>query len=73
MRLVEGGEQDRAQHIVSHGFFKNGKIADICLRHLKADGALDIRQLVEKRKGIWVWSAGDGLILRVANCRSQYR
>ena len=41
IRLVEGGEQERAQYIVSHGFFKKGEIADICLRHLKADGELD--------------------------------
>ena len=48
MRLVEGGEQERAQYIVSHGFFKKGEIADICLRHLKADGELDTRQLAER-------------------------
>ena len=29
IRLVEGGEQERAQYIVSHGFFKKGEIADI--------------------------------------------
>src|ERR1044072_6067870 len=40
IRLVEGGEQERAQYIVSHGFFKKGEIPDICLRHLKADGEL---------------------------------
>jgi hypothetical protein len=48
IRLVEGGEQERAQYIVSHGFFKKGEIADICLRHLKADGELDTRQLAER-------------------------
>ncbi|HET7154157.1 MAG TPA: hypothetical protein VFI87_02195, partial [Hyphomicrobiaceae bacterium] len=48
VRLVEGGEQERAQYIVSHGFFKKGEIADICLRHLKADGELDTRQLAER-------------------------
>jgi hypothetical protein len=113
IRLVEGGEQERAQYIVSHGFFKKGEIADICLRHLKADGELDTRQLaervmcerklevsdtplrnsvvfkvvqslrhaerrrlvamVEKRKGICVWSAAGGLTLRVANSRSRSR
>ena len=46
IRLVEGGEQERAQYILSHGFFKKGEIADICLRHLKADGDLDTRQLI---------------------------
>lgn len=48
MRLVEGGEQERAQYIVNHGLFKKGEIADICLRHLKADGELDTRQLAER-------------------------
>ena len=48
IRLFEGGEQERAQYIVSHGFFKKGEIADICVRHLKADGELDTRQLAER-------------------------
>jgi hypothetical protein len=46
--LFEGGEQERAQYIVSHGFFKKGEIADICVRLLKADGELDTRQLAER-------------------------
>ena len=111
VRLFEGGEQERAQYIVSHGFFKKGEIADICVRHLKADGELDTRQLaervmcarkldvsdtplrnsivfkvvqalrhaerrqlvtmVEKRKGVCVWSTHDGLTLRVANTHSR--
>ena len=48
LRLFEGGEQERAQYIVSHGFFRKGEIADICVRHLKADGELDTRQLAER-------------------------
>src|ERR1044072_8287154 len=48
IRLVEGGEQERAQDIVSHGVFQKGEIADICLRHVKADGELDTRQLAER-------------------------
>lgn len=48
IRLFDGGEQERAQYIVSHGFFKKGEIADICVRHLKADGELDTRQLAER-------------------------
>ena len=48
IRLFEGGEQERAQYIVSHGFFKKGEIADICVRHLKADGELNTRQLAER-------------------------
>jgi hypothetical protein len=111
IRLFEGGEQERAQYIVSHGFFKKGEIAGICVRHLKADGELDTRQLaervmcarkldvsdtplrnsvvfkvvqalrhaerrklvtmVEKRKGVCVWSTADGLTLRVASIRSR--
>ena len=47
IRLFEG-KQERAQYIVSHGFFKKGEIADICVRHLKADGELDTRQLAER-------------------------
>jgi hypothetical protein len=113
IRLVEGGEQERAQYIVSHGFFKKGEIAEICLRHLNADGELDTRQLaervmcerdlevsdtplrnsvvfkvvqslrhaerrrlvnmIEKRKGICLWSAAGGLTLRVANSHSRSR
>ena len=111
IRLFEGGDQERAQYIVSHGFFKKGEIADICVRYLKADGELDTRQLaervmcerkldvsdtplrnsvvfkvvqslrhaerrrivtmVEKRKGLCVWSADAGLTLRVASSRSR--
>ena len=48
IRLFERGEQERAQYIVSLGFFKKGEIADICVRHLKADGKLDTRQLAER-------------------------
>ena len=48
IRLFEGGEQERAQYIVSHGFFKKGEIADICVRYLRADGELDTRQLAER-------------------------
>jgi hypothetical protein len=48
IRLVVGGEQERAQYIVSRGFFEKGEVADICVRHLKADGELDTRQLAER-------------------------
>jgi len=48
IRLFEGGEQERSQYIVSHGFFKKGEITDICVRHLKTDGELDTRQLAER-------------------------
>jgi hypothetical protein len=48
IRLFESGEHNRAQYIVSHGFFQKGEIADICVRHLLADGELDTRQLAER-------------------------
>ena len=48
IRLFESGERNRAQYIVSHGFFQKGEIADICGRHLRADGELDTRQLAER-------------------------
>jgi hypothetical protein len=47
IRLFESGERNRAQYIVSHGFFQKGEIAGICVRHLRADGELDTRQLAE--------------------------
>ena len=34
--------------MVSHGSFKKGKIADICVRHLGADGEMTTRQLAER-------------------------
>jgi hypothetical protein len=113
IRLFEGGERNRAGYIVSHGFFKKGEIADICVRHLKADSELNTRELaervmcernldptdtalrnsvvfkvvqalrhaarrkfvtmVEKRKGVCVWAAVEGLIPRAANSLSTRR
>jgi hypothetical protein len=111
IRLFEGGERNRAQYIVSHGFFMKGEIADICVRHLMAHGELNTRQLaervmcernldatdaalrnsvvfkvvqalrhaarrkvvtmVEKRKGICIWTAVGGLSLRLASTPSR--
>ena len=91
--------------MVSHGFFKKGEIADICVRHLGVDGEMTTRALaervmaerkldasdttlrnsvvfkvvqalrhakrrklvrmVDKRKGMCVWAAGDAVTLRV--------
>jgi hypothetical protein len=48
IRLFESGDRNRAGYIVSHGFFKKGEIADICTRHLKADGELNTRELAER-------------------------
>jgi hypothetical protein len=106
IRLVEGGEQERAQYIVSHGFFKKGEIADICqeldtrqlaervmcerklevsdtplrnsvafkvVQSLRHAERLRLVIMIEKKKGICVWSAAGGLTLRVANSRSRSR
>ena len=111
IRLFTDPDHQRARYMVSHGFFKKGEIADICLRHLEIDGEMTTRDLaervmierkldatdttlrnsvvfkvvqalrhaarrklvrmVEKRKGMCHWMAGDALKLRVvANSRT---
>ena len=105
IRLFTDPEHQRARYMVSHGFFKKGEIADICVRHLEIDGELTTRELaervmverkldasdgtlrnsvvfkvvqalrhaarrklvrmVEKRKGMCVWTAGEAVTLRV--------
>ena len=105
IRLFTDPEKRRARYMVSHGFFKKGEIADICVRHLEVDGEMTTRQLaervmierkldasdttlrnsvvfkvvqalrhakrrklvrmVEKRKGMCVWAAGDAVTLHV--------
>ncbi|WP_211198699.1 hypothetical protein [Ruegeria haliotis] len=96
---------------MSHGFFKKGEIAGICIRHLGIDAELTTRELaervmaecnldisdtalrnsvvfkvvqaqrhakrgklvrmIEKKKGMCVWGAGDAVTLRaVANTLS---
>ena len=105
IRLFTEPEHQRARYMVSHGFFKKGEIADICVRHLAVDGEMTTRELaervmaerkldvsdttlrnsvvfkvvqalrharrrklvrmVEKRKGMCVWAAGDAVTLRV--------
>lgn len=108
--LFTDPELQRARYMVSHGFFKKGEVADICVRHLEIDGELTTRDLaervmvernldatdatlrrsvvfkavqalrhaarrklvrmVEKRKGMCVWTAGEVVTLRVvANSR----
>ncbi|MGH7119291.1 MAG: hypothetical protein ACREFP_09955 [Acetobacteraceae bacterium] len=112
IRLFTDPEHQRARYMVSHGFFKKGEVADICVRHLGVDGELTTRELaervmverkldvsdttlrnsvvfkvvqalrhaarrklvrmVEKRKGICVWAAGDAVtLLVVANNRTK--
>jgi hypothetical protein len=41
-------EKRRARYMVSHGFFRKGEIADICARHLDADGEMTTRELAER-------------------------
>ena len=105
IRLFSDPAHQRARYLVSHGFFKKGEIADICIRHLEVDGEMTTRALaervmverkldvsdttlrnsvvfkvvqalrhakrrrlvrmVEKRKGMCVWAAGDAITLSV--------
>jgi len=105
MELFAAPERQRARYMVSHGFFKKGEIADICVRHLDVGGEMTTRELaervmterdlnisdgalrnsvvfkvvqalrhakrrklvrmVEKRKGMCVWAAGEAVTLRV--------
>ncbi|WP_112323731.1 hypothetical protein [Oceanibium sediminis] len=48
VELFAAPERQRARYIVSHGFYKNGAIADICVRHLGVDGDLTTRELAER-------------------------
>ena len=107
IRMFTDVECQRTRYIVSHGFFKKGEIADLCVLHLLQDSELTTRELaervmcargldptdtalrnsvefkivqslrhaarrkivvmVEKRKGMCIWSAGPAVMLRVAN------
>ena len=48
IRLFTDPEHQRARYMVSHGFFKKGEIADICIRHLTIDSELTTRELAER-------------------------
>lgn len=48
IRLFSDPEHQRARYMVSHGFFKKGEIADLCVRHLEIDGELTTRELAER-------------------------
>jgi hypothetical protein len=48
LRLFIEPEQQRARYLVSHGFFKKGEIADICVGQLEVDGAMTTRELAER-------------------------
>jgi hypothetical protein len=105
LRLFTEPEKQRARYLVSHGFFKKGEIAEMCVGQLEVDGAMTTRELaervmaarkldvahatlrnsvvfkvvqalrhakrhrlvrmMEKRKGMCVWAAGDAVTRRV--------
>jgi len=48
IRLFSEPDRQRATYMVSHGFFKKGEIADICVRHVRSDGELSTRDLAER-------------------------
>ncbi|MEO0956892.1 MAG: hypothetical protein AAFY66_00195, partial [Pseudomonadota bacterium] len=48
IRLFTEPEKQRARYMVSHGFFKKGEIADLCARHLAADGEMTTRALAKR-------------------------
>ena len=48
IELFAAPERHRARCIVSHGVFKTGEIADICIRHLGVAAELTTRELAER-------------------------
>jgi len=111
LRLFTDVEKQRVRYVVSHGFFRKGEIADLCVLQLQEGSELTTRALaervmrardldatdatlrnsvifkvvqalrhaarrklvvmVEKRKGMCIWSAGPAITLRVANSPSR--
>jgi hypothetical protein len=47
IRLFTEPEKQRVRYMVSHGFFKKGEIADMCVRYLNVDGEMTTRQLAD--------------------------
>ena len=41
-------ECQRTRYVVSHGFFKKGEIADLCVLQLRQDSELTTRDLAER-------------------------
>ena len=48
LRLFTEPEKQRARYLVSHGFFRKGEIAELCVGQLEIDGALSTRELAER-------------------------
>lgn len=111
LRLFTDVEKQRARYVVSHGFFRKGEIADLCVLQLQEGSELTTRALaervmsardldatdatlrnsvifkvvqalrhaarrklvvlVDKHKGMCIWSAVPEITLRVANSPSR--
>ena len=48
IRMFTDVECQRTRYVVSHGFFKKGEIADLCVLHLRQDSQLTTRELAER-------------------------
>ena len=48
IELFAAPERQRARYIVSHGFFKKGEIAEICVQHLGDGAEMTTRELAER-------------------------
>jgi hypothetical protein len=48
IELFAAPERQRARYIVSHGFFKKGEIAEICVHHLGDGVEMTTRELAER-------------------------
>ena len=48
IRLFTDVDSQRARYLVSHGFFRKGEIADICVSHLEIETVLTTRDLAER-------------------------
>ena len=48
IELFAAPEHRRARYIVSHGFFRKGEIAEICVQHLGDGAEMTTRELAER-------------------------
>jgi hypothetical protein len=48
LRLFTEPGKQRARYLVSHGFFRKGEIAALCVGQLEMDGAMTTRELAER-------------------------
>lgn len=47
IQLFAAPARRRARYMVSHGFFRKGEVADICVHRLDVDGEMTTRELAE--------------------------